>query len=522
MAALLLRNARIWTGDVAQPWAETALVRDGRFAIVGREHDLTPPSNIETIDAGGRLVMPGFIDGHAHLLHTGLAMRSVDLKGVTSVDEAVRLVAERVEAAADAWVRGAGWDQHLWPGARFPTRHDLDAVAPETPVALTHTSGHCLWVNSAALAAAGIDASTEAPFGGAIDVDEEGMPTGILRDAAALLIERAAPQPRAPERREAVRDALAHAASLGITGVHAMDVGGGELSALRSIEGLGELDVRVRVYLTAARLDDWLGEVRSGQGSDRLRIGGVKFFADGALGSLTAWMLAPYDGSQDEGLALEEPSALEERVRACLERGLAPAIHAIGDRANREVLDLLERTRDLAPELPRRIEHAQLLTPEDLPRFAALDVTASVQPIHATQDKEKVDRFWGDRGRWAYPFASLSASGANLAFGSDSPVETMDPLAGLRAAVTRRRADGDPPSGWYPGERLAVATAAAAYGGGCARAAGEEASVGKIVAGYHADFVELSLDLFAADPMRLCDARVERTVVGGSLVYRRD
>ena len=522
MAGQILRNARIWTGDSTQPWAETALVRDGRFAFVGREADLAAPADVDVIDAGGRLVVPGFIDGHAHLLHTGQAMRSVDLKGVTSVAEAVRRVAERVDAEpAGAWVRGAGWDQHLWPGARFPTRHDLDAVAPETPVALTHTSGHCLWVNSAALAAAGIDESTEVPFGGTIDLDAGGAPAGILRDAATALIERAAPQPSAGDRRRAVRDALAHAASLGVTGVHAMDVGYGELSALRALEESGELDVRVRVYLTAARLDDWLGELRTGEGSDRLRIGGVKFFADGALGSLTAWMLAPYEGSEDAGLALEEPAALEARLRACLGSGLAPAVHAIGDRANREVLDMFKRARGLTPELPRRMEHAQLLTPEDLPRFGALGVIASVQAIHATQDKEKVDRFWGDRGRWAYPFASLAASGATLAFGSDSPVETMDPLAGLHAAVTRRDAGGDPPTGWYPEERLSIATAVAAYGAGCARAAGEEASVGKIAAGYHADFVELSLDLFAADPMRLCDDRVERTVVGGALVYRR-
>jgi predicted amidohydrolase YtcJ len=254
-----------------------------------------------------------------------------------------------------------------------------------------------------------------------------------------------------------------------------------------------------------------------------LAIGGVKFFADGALGSLTAWMLAPYDGSDDAGLPLWEPAELEQRVRSCLEHGLAPAIHAIGDRANREVLDIIERTRAIAPELPRRIEHAQVLSLEDIARFAQLGVTASVQPIHATQDMAKVDRWWGDRGHHAYAFASLLASGANLAFGSDTPVETMDPIAGIHAAVTRRNARGEPRHGWYPEERVSLEASLAAYTSGCAGAAGEADRAGRIAPGYAADAVVLSHDLFAlSDPMRTLDARVEVTIAGGEIVYRRD
>jgi predicted amidohydrolase YtcJ len=418
------------------------------------------------------------------------------------------------------WVRGAGWDQHLWPGAAFPTRHELDGAAPEHPVALTHTSGHCIWVNSAALYATGVTSATEAPAGGAIDREADGAPSGILRDAASRLVYDAMPPVSRDERTDALRDAIAHAHRLGITGVHAMDAGRGELAALRSLREQDALDLRVRVFLSAARLDDWEGSVRSGDGDDMLRIGGVKFFADGALGSMTAWLLAPYDGSDDTGLAIQPAEELERQVRRCLEHGLAPAIHAIGDRANREVLDILERTRGSAPELPRRIEHAQLLTGYDIARFAALDVVASMQPVHATQDMEKVDRVWGERGRYAYAFASLLRSGATLAFGSDSPVETMDPIAGLHAAVTRRNARGEPPDGWYPDERIALEDAVAAYTAGCARAVGEDEQLGRIAAGAGADFIVLSRDIFALeDEMDMLDAQVELTVVGGATVY---
>jgi predicted amidohydrolase YtcJ len=259
-----------------------------------------------------------------------------------------------------------------------------------------------------------------------------------------------------------------------------------------------------------------------GDGDDMLRIGGVKFFTDGALGSLTAWMLDPYEGAAGTGLALQPAEDLERDIRACLQRGLAPAVHAIGDRANRTALDIFERARSLGPALPRRIEHAQLLTAEDLPRFAALGVAASVQPIHATQDMAKVDRWWGARGRYAYAFASLLASGARLAFGSDTPVETMDPIAGIHAAVTRRNAAGEPAGGWYPAERVTLEDALRGYTSGCDAAAGDGAS-GRIAPGCPGDFVVPSRDLFAlTDPMRILGARADVTVVAGEVVYGRD
>ena len=522
--ALLLRNARIWTGVATAPWAEAALIRDGRFVAVGGVNDVNAPADAEVLDAGGRLVVPGFTDAHAHLLGTGAAMRNVGLKGAATVEDAVRRVAERVATTPPgAWVRGAGWDQNDWPGARFPHRRDLDAVAREHPVVLVHTSGHCSWVNSAALRAARISADTTAPGGGVIDVDDAGEPTGILRDAAARLVADVVPPPTPAERLAALRDAIAQAHSLGVTGAHAMDVGRGELQALYALRDSGTLRLRVRAYMSASRLDEWFERnMATGDGDDMLRIGGVKFFTDGALGSLTAWMLEPYEGSGDTGLPLQPADELERDVRLAIEHGLAPAVHAIGDRACRIALDIFERARDVAPSLPRRIEHAQLLSEQDLPRLAALGVVASVQPIHATQDMAKVDRSWGSRGRHAYAFASLLRSGAALAFGSDTPVETMDPIAGIHAAVTRRNAQGEPAGGWYPGEGISLEAALSAYTRGCAIASGEPETAGRIASGAAGDFVVLSHDLFMIDdPMRILDARADVTVVGGEVVYRR-
>jgi len=521
MPTTVIRRARVWTGDGAH--ADALVIRDGRIAFAGRERDANLASHAAVLDAGGRLVLPGFVDGHAHLLGTGFAMQIVDLKNTASAEAAAQRVGERAaRTERGGWVRGAGWDQNDWPGARFPDRRLLDAAAPEHPVVLTHTSGHCVWANSAALVAAGVTRATAAPAGGVIDRDDNGEPTGVLRDTAARLVTAAAPAPTPPERTSALAAAIEHAHSLGVTGVHAMDVGRGEYQAMLALRDSQRLHLRVHAYLSAERLGEWFDRnVRTGDGGDMMRIGGVKFFADGALGSLTAWMLDPYEDTADVGLPLQPIDELEEKVRSCLEHGLAPAVHAIGDRANREVLDLYERVTDVSPGLPRRIEHAQLLTASDLPRFAAQGIVASMQPIHATQDMRKVDHTWGSRGSGAYAFASLLASGATLAFGSDTPVETMDPLAGVLAAVTRQHADGTPAGGWYPGERISVEAALHAYTKGCARAAGD-AGGGALRGGAAGDCVVLSEDLLAMeDAHGIAGARVDATIVAGEVVYER-
>jgi predicted amidohydrolase YtcJ len=496
-------------------------VRHGRFAFVGRGQDVSPPVGCEWLDAEGRLLVPGFTDAHAHLLGTGGAMHSLDLKRTRSAEEAVARVAERATSTPDGrWLYGAGWDQHLWPGARFPHRRDLDAVARGLPVTLEHTSGHCSWVSSAALQLAGISAATADPPGGAIDRDQHGEPTGILFDNAKRLVTAVAPAPSPADRIRILEDAIAHAHRLGVTCVHAMNVGLAEHAAISALHETAGLRLRVRKYLSAARVDEWIARgYKTGDGDDASRIGGVKFFADGALGSLTAWMFDPYERSDDSGFPLQTTDELEAAVLRCLEHGLAPAVHAIGDRANHEVLDIFEHLRHVSPALPRRIEHAQVLTPGDIPRFAALGVAASMQPIHATEDMAQVDRDWGARGRGAYVFRSLADSGALLAFGSDSPVQTMDPLAGIHAAVTRRAADGTPDGGWHPDERISLEAALAAYTSGPARVLGEP-DAGRIAPGCDADFVMLSHDIFAEpDPIRILDARVVLTAVAGEIVY---
>jgi hypothetical protein len=515
---LLITNARIWTGD-SHERADSALIVDGRFVFVGAAHEITPPASAETLDARGKLVVPGFVDAHAHLLNTGFAMRSIDLKGAPTVNEALLRVRERAaQATGNTWLRGSGWDQHLWGGV-FPTRGQLDAVTGPRPAALAHTSGHCLWVNSAALRAAGITASTVSPAGGAIDLADDGEPSGILRDNAARLAEAVIPHPTPAERLLAMRETVAHAHALGITAAHAMDAGRGEYQALLALRAAGELTLRVRAYMTATRLNEWFDRgLQTGDGDEWLRIGGVKFFADGALGPQTAWMHEPYEGSVDVGFPLQPVDELEQAVRRCLEGGLAPAVHAIGDRANSEVLDLFERLAGVAPRLPRRIEHAQLLRPDDVPRFGALGIVASMQPIHATQDFAKVDRHWGKRGRHAYAFASLTRAGACIAFGSDTPVETMDPLAGLHAAVTRTTAGGEPRGGWYPGERLHVTAALSMYTSGAAAATGERSPAG-LRAGAPGDCVVLSEDI-VEEAGRLAYARAESTVAGGRVVHQ--
>jgi predicted amidohydrolase YtcJ len=458
----------------------------------------------------------------------GLSLKQVDLAEVPTKAEALERVAAGVAATpAGRWVHGRGWDHSLWEGGAFPTRGDLDSVAPHHPVYLRRKCGHVGWANSRALELAEINAATPDPFGGAIDHDPEtGEPTGILKELAMDLVARLFEAPTLDEATEAIKAAMANAHRLGITGVHTME-GATALSAFQQLEADGALAMRILIQVPEKNLDAAIQMgLRSGFGNERLRIGGVKMFADGALGARTAYMLEPFEGEPDNyGIPVATAEHLREQVGKASRAGLAAFVHAIGDRANREVLDAVEASRKAGEglHLRHRIEHTQLLHPDDIPRLAKLGVIASMQPIHATQDMLLANDLWGSRSAGAYAFRSLLDSGAVLAFGSDCPVEDLNVMKGIHAAVTRRRADGSPgPDGWYPEQRLTVDETVYAFTAGAAYASGEEAIKGTLSPGKLADLVVLSQDIFAIDPMVILDTKVMATMFDGRLVYNHE
>jgi predicted amidohydrolase YtcJ len=534
-SVLLVTNGIIHTGDPALPRAEALVIRQGRLAYVGSADNAADCAQAlssadrgcyETLDLRGAYVLPGLTDAHMHLDWYALGLEQVQA-GTDTLDACLQRVEARVQrtravGSAGDWITGLGWDHNLWRGG-FPTRHLLDRVAPANPVALVAKSGHATWVNSLALKRAGITRQTPDPADGRIMRDAEGEPTGILLEGAAALVRRIQPEPTVEELTDAIRRALPAIHRLGLTGVH--DMGGSDnLRALQRLRAEGTLTLRIlkSIPLQNLKAAIQLG-LESGLGDAMLRLGHVKMFADGALGPRTAWMLQGYDDAPDDhGVTTMMPDEIRDAVQQAANHGLAVAIHAIGDRANREVLDALG---ELEPSrrclsLPHRIEHAQLLHPDDIPRLAALGVSASMQPIHATSDMEIAEEHWGERCRGAYAWRSLLRAGVHLAFGSDAPVESLDPLAGIHAAVTRRRPDGSPgPNGWRPQERLTLDEAIAGYTQGPALAAGMEHQLGALTTGRLADLTILDRDLAAIEPQGILQAKVIATMVAGEMLW---
>ncbi len=516
--------------DPLLPRAPAVAMAGNRVLALGDDTTmlgLLPPGG-EAIDLRGRAVLPGFVDSHIHFVDYALRLRHIDLADVPTLDEALSRVAARAqESPPGEWLLGGGWNRNLWPGGAFPHRTDLDTVAPQHPVALKSKDCHVIWLNSRALEVIGITAQTPDPPGGEIERDAAGEPTGIFKENAVKLVEEAIARPPMETLLSAVREGMAHAHRAGLVGIHDCE-DEYALSAFQLLHRQKALGLRVLMHIPVKNLEAaiQLG-LRSGYGDEFLRIGGVKIFADGALGSRTAAMLEPYeDEPHNRGIVVTPPAELRRLVSAAHHAGLSVAVHAIGDAANRAVLDALQAVtqqsqRAPAPALPHRIEHVQLLHPADVPRLAALGVVASMQPIHATSDMEIAEAHWGARSRWSYAWRSLLQMGTPLAFGSDCPVEPLDPLRGIYAAVTRRRPDGSPgEEGWYPEQRLTVAEAVRAYTRGAAYAAGQEDSTGSITPGKLADLVVLSRDIFACEPMDILDTEVLATVVDGRFVYR--
>jgi predicted amidohydrolase YtcJ len=526
-ADLILTNGNIHTMDRTTPRAQAIAIAGNRVLAVGGDaamRELLSPEG-EAIDLHGQTVVPGFTDSHLHFMSYGISLKRVDLAEVPTLEEALARVAAGVaQTPAGQWVRGRGWDHSLWEGGAFPTRADLDRVAPDHPVFLGRKCGHVGWANSRALGLAGITRETPDPAGGAIERDPlTGEPTGILKELAMDLLDRLFKAPAMEEATEAIQAATLKAHRHGIVGVHTME-DAVALKAFQQLEAAGKLGLRVLMQIPEENLDAAIQMgLQSGFGNERLRIGGVKLFADGALGARTAYMLEPFAGEPDNcGIPVVTGERLRELVSKASRAGIAAFVHAIGDRGNREVLDAVEASRKagVGLHLRHRIEHTQILHPRDIPRLAQLGVIASMQPIHCTQDMLLADALWGPvRSAGAYAWRSLLDAGAVLAFGSDSPVEELNVMKGIHAAVTRRRADGSPgPAGWYPEQRISVAEAVYAYTAGAAYASGEEAIKGTLAPGKLADLVVLSQDIFSIEPMAILDTEVVATLFDGQFV----
>lgn len=539
-ATLLLTNARIYTQDDRQPFARALALAGSRILAVGDDLEHLTGPGTRCVDLGGRTVLPGFDDAHIHFMGWALRRHWLELADVTSAHEAVQRVADlAAHTPAGHWIRGGGWDANVWPEG-VPTRDMLDRVTPHHPVLLDSHDWHSAWVNSLALARAGITAATPDPDDGVIERDPAtGEPTGVLRENALKLLDEVVNQPDLAESCAAVRAAIPLAWAAGLTSIQeANDTP--QALALRTFQALqrqGTLGLRVNQNLPREHLSAAIElGIQSGFGSEWLRIGSVKFFADGALGSRTAWMVDPYRGeSAWRGVCtIDSEEFTEEALRASA-AGLSVMVHAIGDRANRSVLDTFEVVRRTEPEwqtgqpaphrpwppLRHRVEHVQVIQPSDLPRLAAAGLVASMQPIHATSDMLNAEKHWGSsRTRWAYAWHSVAQTGAVLAFGSDAPVEPFDVLAGIHAAVTRCRADGSPGvAGWIPEERITVAQAVRAYTLGAAYASGEETIKGTLTPGKLSDLVVLSRDIYTCNPAEILSTRIDATILDGQLVY---
>lgn len=512
MADILLTNGTVYTFDPARPRANAIAFANGRVVALDDDARALRTARTEVIDLNGRAVVPGLVDHHLHFTGYAMGLARVQLEGARSLDEAVARVAMRAQTAKPAeWILGAGWNHMDWLEPRFPTKEPLDRVAPNNPIALDRKDGHSAWVNSAALRVANITRDTLDPAGGVIERDAGGEPTGLLRENAAWLLD-AVIGPANQVRETELLEALRNAHELGLTGIHNVE-GAHALKQFQNLRAQGKLTLRVTEMIPADNLEHAIAVgLQTGFGDEFLRIGGVKIFADGALGSQTAHMLEPLEGQpENRGVAITLPEKIEQLARAAARAGIMVVTHAIGDRAIRDVLDVYAKLRREGFTTPFRIEHVQHLHPADLPRFRELNVIASMQPIHATSDYRMADQLLGARARYSYAFKTLLSAGATVIFGSDCPVETLDPLAGIHAAVTRERKNGEPRGGWYPGEKLGVADAVRAYS--------TYPLTPSLSGKGHGDCVILSQDIFTIPPREILNTRVDYTIVDGNIVY---
>ncbi len=519
---------RFWTGDPEHPWTEgLAVDRHGRVVArldqAGIRKAALGGATLQRL--AGSFAVPGLVDAHAHLLGYATSLDEVSLVGTESLDETLERIRRWARERPDEiWLRGRGWDQNDWDGRAWPRASDLDRILPARPGAFRRVDGHALWVNSAALEAAGIDRDTPDPPGGRIERDEHGHPIGILVDTAMSLVSERIP-PRSAERIEhSLKRALDHLLAVGLTGVHDMGTDLATWEVLTRLVEEGDFPLRVTAYASAdsALAQKVLEEGPIAKGN--VRLAGIKFYADGALGSRGARLLAPYaDEPGTQGLWVTDPKEVRRKVGAAWKAGVQPAVHAIGDAAVREVLDIytdLLGVEAAGDRPPPRIEHAQNIDARDLPRWGERKIVASMQPTHATSDMPWAEaRLGAERISGAYAWRGVLDAGGLLAFGSDFPVEDIDPRKGLYSAVSRQDEQGRPEGGWIPEQRLRLEEALRAFTRAAALAAGSESSVGSLAPGRFCDVTVFADDLFEIPPRRLLDTQVTETIIAGRVVW---
>jgi predicted amidohydrolase YtcJ len=529
-AETIITNADVWTVDRNHPTAEAVAILNDRIVAVGTSAEMDgwrgPQTHI--IDAAGKLLLPGFNDAHVHFVSGGFQLDQVQLNDAKSKEVFVsRIAAQAKKIKKGDWMLGGEWDEQNWSPVELPTHEWIDPVTPDIPVFLERHDGHEALANALAMKLAGVTATTKSPAGGEIVHDAQGNPTGVFKDAAQSLIDKVIPDPGLETRIRGARRALEHAASLGVTSVQDMAVNYGDIAAYSVLAERGELTSRIYAAPMETHWQDQakLG-IRHAFGSDFLRIGAVKGFADGSLGSTTAYFFQPYvDAPNTRGLLSNEMqplSAMRERLTGADKAGLQLCVHAIGDQAISIVLDLFQDIEKANGARDRRwrIEHSQHINPKDFQRYAGLHVIASMQPYHAIDDGQWAERRIGPiRAKSTYAFRTLLDRGVHLAFGTDWSVAPLNPMLGLYAAVTRATLDGKHPDGWVPEQKITIQEAIEAYTLGSAYAEFQEKDKGSITTGKLADLILVSDNLLKIDPRAVRDAKVEMTMVGGKIVY---
>lgn len=526
MNNLMLLNGKIYTMNPKLPKAEAVAIRDHKIIAVGKNSEVgnLGRKKFKVINLEGRAVVPGLIDCHAHFLSFANNLKRVNLQGIGSPKKLLSLIKSfSRKLKPGEWVIGDGWDKNILGDESIFTQEILDQVCPENPVALQSKDHHLLWVNSRAMKLAGIDKSTNDPPGGMVERDPiTREPTGLLIENACDLVWKKIPPLSKSFTKELTKVALKIANSYGLTGIHNFD----EDEAFDVFQQLlenEELTLRVCNWISKGDLDSAINVgIRSGLGNEHLRFGGVKFYCDGTLGSQTALMFEPYEGSTDNfGIEVTSQEELTHMVKKASQAGISVAMHAIGDKGVHQALNAVEgsfehKLKDT--RLRHRIEHVQFLHPQDVKRFKKLGVMASVQPIHVLSDKEIADRYWGKRGKLAYAYKTLLKNGAKLVFGSDAPIESLDPLKGIYSSVLRRKNNEE--KSWYPKEKLKVADAVYAYTQEASYASYEEDLKGSIQMGKLGDMVILSQDIFEIGAERISETKVDCTILGGKIVFQ--